>query len=349
MKTLLITGGAGYIGSHTCLSLLNDGYELYIIDSYVNSFPAVFEKIKKVILKDNNKIVNKKIKTYKGSLKDENLLNQIFSEAAALGRPIEGVIHFASLKSVSESVLHPLKYWDENLGGTINLLKVMNKNNCRNIVFSSSASVYGINSKGSSLIESDPIKPTNPYGYTKATIETLLLNLFSSDKEWKIINLRYFNPIGAHPSGLIGENPRSNPTNIFPNICQVAAGIRPKLYIYGNNWSTKDGTCERDFVHVLDVAEAHLFSINYLFNSASQFLNINIGTGKYTSILELVKTFERVNNLHISVEFVDKRPGDISRSFADVSFAYKILNWKSTRGIKEMCVDGWKWQKKQLK
>ena len=347
MKTLLITGGAGYIGSHTCLNLLSNGNEIYILDSFVNSSPEVFEKIK-LILKENNKFENVKLKIYKGSLKDEDLLNEIFSNASASGRPIEGVIHFASLKSVSESLLDPIKYWDENLVGTINLLKAMNKNNCKNIVFSSSATVYGIKPDGSALRESDQIKPTNPYGFTKSTIEIILLNLFSSCKEWKIINLRYFNPIGAHSSGLIGEKPLNNPENIFPNICQVAAGIKPKLYIYGKDWLTKDGTCERDFVHVLDVAEAHILSINYLYKASSQFLNINIGTGNPTSILELVKTFEKVNNLKINYEFVDRRPGDIYRSFADVGFAYEILNWKSSRNLKEMCVDGWKWQKNQM-
>ena len=344
MKTLLITGGAGYIGSHSCLSLLSQGYELYIIDSFCNSSPEVFDKLA-YILKQENKFEKNKLNLIEGNIKQEEILEEIFAQALAKGRPIQGVIHFAGLKSVKESVINPLLYWDENLVGTINLLKIMDKNNCRSIVFSSSATVYGKSINGNCFHESSPTKPYNPYGYTKTTIENLLHNLYeSSINNWNIINLRYFNPIGAHPSGLIGETALENAENIFPIVCQVAAGIRTKLYIFGNDWPTIDGTCERDYVHVVDVAEAHKFAIDYLFSSSKTFVNLNIGTGKYTSVLDLVKTFETVNKLKINYEFVKRREGDISRSYADVSLASKILNWKSRKNLEDMCKDGWRWQ-----
>jgi len=347
MRTLLITGGAGYIGSHTCLCLLNHGYEIYVVDSFSNSSWEVFEKVSYILRKGNN--FNKKnLNVYEGNIKDEKILEEIFSTASDKGRPIQGVVHFAGLKSVKESVLNPISYWDENLIGTINLLEKMDQHNCRKIVFSSSATVYGDNLSGSLFNESSPIRPASPYGQTKATIENLLKNMYEiPSKNWSIINLRYFNPIGAHSSGLIGESSLGMPENIFPIICQVASGKRPKLYIFGNDWPTRDGTCERDFIHVEDVAESHEIAIDYLFLSKKKFLNLNIGRGKYTSVLELISVFEKVNNLNISFEFIDRREGDISRSYADVSLASKILNWQAKKSLEDMCIDGWRWQLNQ--
>ena len=348
MTQILVTGGAGFIGSHTCICLLEKGYEILIVDSLVNSSFEAFLRIKKIIDLKFPKLENN-IKFFKGDLRDEKFLNDIFLNEQKKGNPITGVIHFAGLKSVNESINKPLKYWDFNLISTINLLKVMNLNGCRTIVFSSSASVYG--SKNENLIfEDQKLEPINPYGQTKFVIETILRNLFeSSSREWKIINLRYFNPIGAHSSGLIGEVPNGIPNNIFPLIMQVALRNIEFFKIYGKNWPTSDGTGIRDYIHVMDLANGHLLALEHLLRSSSKILSVNLGTGLGTSVLKLIRTFERVNKIKIPFEYAERRPGDAAIVVADNSLAKNILEWKPKKTLEDMCLDGWRWQKKNPK
>ena len=345
MKSLLITGGCGFIGSHTCYVLLEAGYELVIVDSNINSSDTPLKRLE--CLKYSQKIdFERKLRFFRGDIRDTRLLRSIFSDAIDRGNPINAVIHFAGLKSVSDSIFVPLSYWDVNVGGTVSLLKVMEEFKCRTIVFSSSASIY--NFSGMKLLnENDLIKPNSPYGQTKEVVEKILFSTFESSKSnWKIANLRYFNPIGAHPSGLIGESFTSKSDNLFPHICMVAKGGKKYLEIFGNDWPTEDGTCIRDYIHILDLAEAHMSAIKMLFSSNSKIVNINIGTGKGTSVLELAKTFEKVNNCKIPIIFSERRMGDIPFSVADNSLALEILDWVPKRNIDEMCQDGWQWLNK---
>ena len=347
MKNILITGGAGFFGSHTCLNFLEKGFNIYIADSFINSSKKVFARLKE-ILDITGYYDQNKINIFVGDIRDNNFLENIFLEASKKNEAIDGVIHFAGLKAVAESTFNPIMYWDVNVNGSINLLKVMQKNNCKTILFSSSATVYG-NSNEVPFKESHLLKPFNPYGYTKFTIEKILNNIFDSDNQaWRICNLRYFNPIGAHPSGLIGEKPNCNPQNIFPTILQVAAGLRNKLFIYGNDWPTPDGTCRRDYIHVFDLAQAHMKAMEFILKENSCNLTLNVGTGKSISILELIKTFENVNNIKINFEFAKRREGDIANSFADTSKLIKKLNWIPKKNLEDMCKDGWKWQKTLL-
>ena len=344
MKNILITGGAGFIGSHTCLVFLEKGYNLYVLDSFVNSTKSVFEGIKK-ILKLSKKLDKKKLNIFEGDIRDKKFLQNIFKEASKKDQKIDGVLHFAGLKAVGESTEIPLKYWDVNVNGTINLLQVMDENDCKTILFSSSATVYG--DKNKVPFEESYLKfPVNPYGLTKATVEDILQNLFESkDSKWKISNLRYFNPIGAHPSGLIGEMPFGEPQNLFPILCQVAKGVREKLFIYGNDWPTPDGTCYRDYIHVMDLAEVHFLSMEYILKLENCNLILNVGTGKSNSVLELINAFEKVNNIKINREFIKRRKGDIANSYASTKKISRILNWKPSKNIYDMCKDGWRWQK----
>ena len=348
MKNILITGGGGFIGSHTCLIFLEHGFNLYIADSFVNSSKEVFQNIKN-ILNISCKYVENKINIFEGDIRNFKFLLNIFHEASKKNQAIDGVIHLAGVKSVFESTLNPTLYWDVNVNGSINLLKAMQANKCKTILFSSSATVYG-NSGEIPFKESNLINPINPYGHTKAKIEKILNNIFDSDsKSWRICNLRYFNPIGAHPSGLIGENPHGKPENIFPFILQVASGLREKLFIFGNDWPTLDGTCERDYIHVVDIADVHMIAMKHLFKEKNCYLTLNVGTGKSYSVLDLLKTFERVNNVKINYEFVSRRDGDIPISYADTSLSKEKLNWKPKNSLEDMCKDGWIWQKKYLK
>ncbi len=341
MNYILVTGGTGFIGSHTCLSLLQNGYKVVIFDNLTNSSYESILRIKKIA--NTLKIdVIKNIDFINGDIRDEKLLNQIFEKYNFKNQSISCVIHFAGLKSISESLINPLNYWDQNFGGTLSLLKSMSKNNCKKLVFSSSATVYGSKYKAP-LRENFFNFPINPYGETKNSIEKMLQNIQSSDKEWSILNLRYFNPIGAHPSGLLGESSILRADNIFPSICRVASGELKKLEIYGNNWSTRDGTCIRDYVHVMDVAEGHLKAIDFLSSKKGSFTCVNLGTGKKTTVLELIKAFEKVNKIKINFVFSEKRKGDPPILIADVSLAKKLLKWKSKRNLDEMCLDGWKW------
>ena len=344
MKNLLITGGCGFIGSHTCLSLLERNFNVIVIDSNINSNDIVLKKIIDIGFLENKKYA-KQLKFIKGDIRDFSLLDSIFSNAILNKKPVEGVIHFAGLKAVEESVKNPLLYWDNNLCGSINLFKVMQKYNCKNIVFSSSATLYG-NSIKKLISENEKLNPCNTYGKTKLAIENILNELFvSSEEKWKIANLRYFNPIGAHSSGLIGENPSNIPNNLFPYICRVASGNLSQLQIFGKDWDTHDGTCIRDFIHVMDLADAHIAAINYLFDNDPEILNLNIGTGIGTSVLELVNTFIKVNEIDIPYVFTNRRKGDVKMVVADNRLAIKKLNWSSKRNLQDMCIDGWKWQK----
>tara|TARA_Y100001968_G_C19335216_1_gene706480 strand:- start:23 stop:1069 length:1047 start_codon:yes stop_codon:yes gene_type:complete len=338
---VLITGGGGFIGSHTSLVLLEKGYEIVVIDSYVNSHK---ESLKRVIEILKSEQISRNIKILIADIRDEKILDDLFLDAEENGKPFQAVIHFAGLKSVKDSVFNPLLYWDSNVNGAVNLLRVMNKYGCRTIVFSSSAAVYGM-SDNKPLTEKSNIKPINPYGRTKATIEQILDDTYNSNPDkWKIANLRYFNPIGAHHSGMIGECPLGLPNNIFPAITKVAAGELDKLTIYGNDWPTFDGTAIRDYIHVMDLAEGHMLALDFIIENENQIINLNLGTGLGTSILELVNTFEEVNNIKIPIKFSKRRPGDSCSLIADNSLAFSTLNWLPKRSIKNMCIDGWKWQ-----
>mgnify|MGYP001250549283 CR=1 FL=1 len=345
MKRILITGGAGFIGSHTCLTLLENGYELYVLDSFINSSPQSLKRIEH-ILKDKNIDIDNKLHVYKGDIRDEERLNKIFLEATKSGDPIQGVIHFAGLKAVKESVENPLLYWDSNVNGAISLFKAMEKNNCKIMVFSSSATIYGLASD-KPLNENSKISPINPYGSTKVAIENISNDIFNNSKnDWRIVNLRYFNPIGAHSSGLIGENPLGSPNNIFPIILNVAMGREKILKVFGNNWPTYDGSCVRDYIHVMDLAEGHIKALEYLLENKPQILNLNLGTGIGTSVLDLIKSFEIVNKLSIPYIFSEPRKGDASCVVADNTLAKKRLDWVPNRTIEDACLDGWNWRSK---
>ncbi len=344
MKRILITGGAGFIGSHTCISLLENNYEVFLVDSFVNSSPEVINRIISICELKNLK-VGENLKVFRGDLKDMRFIDKVFAEAANSGKPINGVIHFAGLKAVKESVTNPLLYWTENIISSINLLSAMQRYNCNLLVFSSSATVYGQNSV-SPINEKSHLSPSNPYGNTKLTIEKILSDIYNTNKKnWKIACLRYFNPIGAHPSGLIGENPVGIPNNLFPLICNSAINKNQKLRIFGSDWDTFDGTCIRDFIHVSDVAEGHLRTLEYLNNNQTDILKMNIGTGLGTSVLELIETFSKINNVEVNYEFTFRREGDLEKIVADNSLANSLLDWKATRSLEEMCVDGWNWKK----
>ena len=343
MSSILVTGGAGFIGSHTCLTLIENGYKIIVVDSFENSSPKSLEKVKQ-ILKLKNLDFSNKIKIFKLDLRDETSLRNVFLEANNSGYPINSVIHFAGLKAVGESVEDPLLYWDVNVNGAITLLKIMEKNNCKTMVFSSSATIYGINSN-QKISEKSKISPINPYGSTKVAIENLCNDIFNKNKkEWRIANLRYFNPIGAHPSGLIGEDPIGKANNIFPIILDVAVGTNKMFKIFGQEWPTTDGTGVRDYIHVVDLAEGHLKTLEYLKNSDPQILNLNLGTGIGTSVLGLINSFEKVNNIKIPYEFSSPRKGDASCVIANNALAKRTLDWSPTRTIEDACLDGWHWR-----
>ncbi len=347
MRTYLVTGGAGFIGSHICLLLLKNRYSLYILDSYANSLPQSLDRVKLISQLDENHIKNN-ISIFKGDLRDKNSIQKVFIDAKIKGKTIDGVIHLAGLKSVSQSIEDPLIYWENNVISTINLLDVMSENHCFNIVFSSSASIYDTNSK--LISENSNIRAKNPYAETKIAIEKLLNNLYQANSnKWRVANLRYFNPIGAHSSGLIGEDPLGVPNNIFPKIIKVASREIDNLMIFGNDYPTCDGSGVRDFIHVMDLADGHLSALEYLSSGEPKLININLGTGKGTSVLELVDIFQRVNNVKIPLVFVERRKGDAAEVVADNSLATKIINFSPKRSLSEMCRDGWHWYLKNPK
>ena len=345
METILITGGAGFVGSHTCVELLIKGYRVILVDSFVNSSPIVIEKINKIISNHDPKLVCN-LKHYIGDIRDFYFLKKVFMNETKNNKSIKAVIHFAGLKSVYESTLYPLKYWEVNVGGTISLLKVLEEFGCKKMIFSSSATIYSPNCI-SPIGENQIIKPINPYGETKAVIESLLDNFYSFNKnKISVASLRYFNPIGAHNSGLLGESPVGKPNNIFPLINKVAIGDLKEIQIYGKDWPTVDGTGVRDFIHVMDVADGHLKTLDYLFKVDSQNLKLNIGTGKGTSVLKLIHTYEEVNKVKIPYVFSSRRKGDSATIFADNLLSKRLLKWTPNRSLRDMCIDGWNWQLK---
>ncbi len=325
---VFVTGGTGYIGSHTVVELIENGYEVVILDNFSNSKPEVLDYI--------YKITGVKPKFYEGDCCDKEILRKIFKE-----NEIDSVIHFAGFKAVGESVQVPLKYYRNNLVSTISLCEVMNEFNCKNIVFSSSATVYG-DPKELPLKEQMELgKTTNPYGTTKAYIERILSDLSFSDKEWKVILLRYFNPVGAHSSGLIGENPNGTPNNLMPYIMKVAIGELPYLNIFGDDYDTKDGTGVRDYIHVVDLAKGHLKALEHL-EDVEGVKIYNLGTGVGYSVLEMVKTFEEVNNVKVPYKIAPRREGDVASCYADSSLALKELGWKAKLGLEEMVSSSYK-------
>ena len=341
MQKVLITGGLGYIGSHTCVTLLNKNFELVVIDNLSNSSENTLQKIKKIVGKEKGK----SIVFHKGDINDIKFLEDIFSKSSNGKNDIKSVIHFAGLKSVSESVNSPIRYWETNVSGSINLLKIMKKYNCKTLVFSSSATIYG-NYGLRSIPEDAIIKPINPYGQTKSTVEKILENLFlSGDQEWRIANLRYFNPVGAHPSGLIGEQPKGKPNNLLPIIIKVATKEQNFLKIFGNDWPTNDGTCIRDYIHVMDLAEGHLAALLNLIKGESKIINLNLGTGIGTSVLEMIDIFETVNKCKLPCKVVRRRDGDVASLVADSKKAKKYLKWIPKRTLKDSCLDSFKWIK----
>ncbi len=325
---ILVTGGCGFIGSHTVVDLLNEGYEVVIVDNLVNSKIEVLDKIKK--------ITNKSVKFYQYDLCDYSKLDSLFKE-----EKIDAVIHFAGLKAVSESVAKPLMYYENNLYSTINLLKCMNKYNVKKIVFSSSATVYG-SPKSLPIYEDFPLSTTNPYGTTKLMIENILTDLYKADNSFDITILRYFNPIGAHKSGLLGEDPNGIPNNLMPYIVKVATNELPILSIFGNDYDTIDGTGVRDYIHVCDLSYGHVLALK---NKKEGLKIYNLGTGQGTSVLELVKMFEKVNNVKVNYKIVGRRDGDIASCFASNKKAQEELGFKPKYNLEDMCLDSYNFVK----
>ncbi|MBQ9762525.1 MAG: UDP-glucose 4-epimerase GalE [Oscillospiraceae bacterium] len=329
---VLVTGGAGYIGSHTCVELLNEGYGVVVIDNLCNSNPKSLDRVKELTGKD--------LKFYEGDVRDEALLRTIFAE-----NEIGCVIHFAGLKAVGESVSIPWKYYDNNLNSTLVLTKVMEEVGMKNIIFSSSATVYTADNEMPLRENSRTGNCTNPYGWTKYMTEQILSGMANADKEWGIVLLRYFNPIGAHESGRIGEDPRGIPNNLMPYITQVAIGRREKLSVFGNDYDTPDGTGVRDYIHVVDLARGHVAAVKYVAaNKGCQVFNLGTGTGY--SVLDMVNAFRTVNNVALPYVIVDRRPGDIATCYADPAKSETVLGWKATHSLEDMCRDSWNWQSK---
>lgn len=327
---ILVTGGAGYIGSHTSIELLNAGYDIVIVDNFSNSNHVSLDRIKEITEKD--------YAFHEVDLLDKESLDKVFREHS-----IEAVIHFAGLKAVGESVEKPLFYYNNNITGTLYLCEVMQEHGVKNIVFSSSATVYGL-PESVPISESFPLSATNPYGQTKLMIEQIMRDLHVADPEWSISLLRYFNPIGAHESGRIGEDPNGIPNNLMPFITQVAIGKLPQLQVFGNDYDTVDGTGVRDYIHVVDLAKGHLKALEKVLTDKG--VNAyNLGTGNGYSVLEMVKAFEKASNKDVPYKIVARRPGDIGECFADPNKAKQELGWQAEKGLEEMCQDSWKWQK----
>ena len=326
---ILVTGGAGYIGSHTCVELIEAGHDVVIIDNLSNS--------KKIAVDRVEKIVGTSIPFYEADVRDAKALSDIFD-----AHKIDAVIHFAALKAVGESVAKPIEYYTNNLVSTLTLLGVMREKGCKNIVFSSSATVYG-NPHTVPITEDFPLSTTNPYGATKLMIEDMLRDIYKSDNTWNIAILRYFNPVGAHKSGTIGEDPAGIPNNLTPYITQVAMGKREILSVFGNDYPTPDGTGVRDYIHVVDLAKGHVKAIEKLSGNPG-IITVNLGTGKGYSVLELHAAFEKACGKPIPYKFAPRRPGDIPACYADPAKAYEVLGWKAEKGVEEMCADSWRWQ-----
>lgn len=332
MATILVTGGAGYIGSHTCVELLNAGYDVVVVDNLCNSCK---ESLKRV-----EEITGKSLTFYEVDLLDKPALDRVFDN-----EKIDGVIHFAGLKAVGESVYKPLEYYHNNITGTLILCDSMRNHGVKSIVFSSSATVYGDPAFIPITEECPKGDITNPYGRTKGMLEQILTDLHTADPEWKVMLLRYFNPIGAHKSGRIGENPKGIPNNLLPYITQVAVGKLVCLGVFGNDYDTPDGTCVRDYIHVVDLADGHVKALDKMAGEKGGVWIYNLGTGTGYSVLDVINAFEEANDLKINYVFKDRRAGDIPSCYADPAKAAKELGWKAKYGIREMCEDSWRWQK----
>jgi len=326
---ILVTGGLGYIGSHTCVALQRAGYPLAVVDNLANSKVSVLERIRD--------LGGGTVEFHRVDLRDETALAQILKQ-----HPVEAVIHFAGHKAVGESISKPLEYYDNNIGGTLTLLKAMERHGVRRIVFSSSATVYG-DPQRLPLDERHPLSAVNPYGRTKQFIESILTDMAAGSPVFRHATLRYFNPIGAHPSGHLGEDPRGTPNNLFPYVTQVAVGRLDKLKVLGNDYDTVDGTGVRDYIHVMDLADGHVAALRYLMDK-DRSITANLGTGRGYSVLEVVSAFERVTGIRIPYEIAARRPGDVASCYADPALALREMAWKTHRGIEDMCRDGWAWQ-----
>ena len=330
--SILVTGGTGFIGSHTAVELLKNNEDIVIVDNFINSSPEVVGKIKQ--------ITGKEFKFYEVDILDKDKLDKVFEE-----NTINSVIHFARLKAVGESVQKPLEYYHNNITGTLVLLEVMKKHNCKNIVFSSSATVYGDQGVSKYSESMGRGETTNPYGTTKAMIEKILEDLYLADNTWRIVMLRYFNPVGAHESGIIGDNPNGIPNNLMPFIQKVAAGKLPELSIFGNDYPTKDGTGVRDFIHVVDLAKGHIHAMKKLEENQESALVYNLGTGTGYSVLDMVKAFEKVNDVKVPYQIAPRRAGEISLMLADPTKAKEELEWVATKNLEDMCRDSWNFAK----
>ena len=324
---ILLTGGAGYIGSHAATTLTEAGHDVVLFDNLSNSDASVLNRLEK--------ITNKKISFIEGDIRDFELISKTLNQYK-----IEAVMHFAGLKAVGESVQNPLRYYDNNVGGSMSLIRAMQENNIKKIVFSSSATVYGV-PQYLPIDESHPLSAINPYGRTKIYIEEILADLAISDPDWKIMSLRYFNPIGAHDTGLIGESPKAVPNNLMPYIVKVASGELEKLKVFGNDYETRDGTGERDYIHVMDLAKGHLAALNFL-KEYNGWHVANLGSGKSTTVLELINAFERINHKKIPYDIVARREGDTAISYAKPDLASITLHWKTKRTLESMCESAWK-------
>ena len=328
---ILVTGGAGYIGSHTCVELLNAGYDITVVDNLFNSKKAALDRVKEITGKD--------FKFFECDIRDKEGLTKAFKEDK-----IDAVIHFAGLKAVGESVYKPLEYYDNNIGGTLTLCEVMRENGCKNIVFSSSATVYGTENESPLNEEMKTGGTTNPYGTTKYMIEIILKDLFVADNEWSVTLLRYFNPIGAHESGKIGENPNGIPNNLLPYVTQVAVGKLPCLTVFGNDYDTPDGTCIRDYIHVVDLAKGHLKALEDSFKS-HRVEAYNLGTGNGYSVLQIIEAFEKACGFPLNYKIGPRRAGDLARLYSNPTKAREKLGWVAEKNIDDMCADSWRWQK----
>lgn len=331
--SIVVTGGLGYIGSHTCIVLLEAGYDVIVIDNLTNS--------KQDMLQRMEQISGKNVKYYHANLLEKTHIEHILAE-----NDVQAVIHFAGLKAVAESVAQPLLYYQNNITGTLNLCEAMAKNGIKNLVFSSSATVYG-DATLMPIKEETELSAVNPYGRTKLMIEQILTDLYVSDQDFSVALLRYFNPIGAHESGLIGEDPNGIPNNLMPYVTKVAAGKLEQLSVFGDDYDTVDGTGVRDYIHVVDLAHGHREALNYVLNNTGVEA-FNLGTGRGHSVLEVIHTFEQVNGVHIPYRIVGRRAGDVATSYADVSKAAQLLRWRAEKSLSDMCRDAWRWEKGQL-
>ncbi|WP_263768462.1 UDP-glucose 4-epimerase GalE [Propionivibrio soli] len=329
---ILVTGGTGYIGSHACVALLAAGHEVTVIDDLSNSRREVLDRIER--------IAGKRPAFFEGDVRDRPLLRSIFA-----GKRIDGVIHFAGLKAVGESVAQPLRYYDCNVGGALSLCEVMAEAGTKILIFSSSATVYG-DPASVPIREDFPRSATNPYGASKLIIEDILADLAKADAEWRIARLRYFNPVGAHPSGLIGESPNGIPNNLMPYVAQVAVGKRERLSVFGGDYPTPDGTGVRDYIHVVDLAEGHVAALDYLARQPG-LLTVNLGTGCGYSVLDMVRAFEKASGRPVPYAIVPRRPGDVAACYADPALARQLLGWSAKLGIDAMCADAWNWQRNE--